>query len=325
MDWYDAKSKHTKAFEHRMLFDLVNSTISDVSRKNAVDYHTVANLIDRYIEQEVDFNNLPKLGVIGIDEISMKKGYRDFVSLLTYRFDNKVHILGVVDGLENADIIAFFTKIPPYLTKTIKAVCSDLYEGYLNACKAVFGKKIPVVADRFHVRHLYRKCLVNLRKSELRRLRKVLSSADYKKLSSAIKLLRKHKDYFIDKEKPIVEKLFELSPKLKLAYQFSRKLTATFDSNINKREAKNKITEWIRGVTESKLKCFDSFIETVAKHKNEIANYFTKRFTSGFVEGFNNKVKLLKRRCYGLASGVKLFQRLIIDTVGMERFGFSMP
>ena len=324
MDWYDAKSKYTKAFEHRMLFDLVNSTVSDVSRKNAADYHTVANLIDRYIEQEVDFNNISKLGVIGIDEISMKKGYRDFVSLITYRCENKVRILGVVDGREKGDIITFFAKIPPHLVKTIKAVCSDLYEGYLNACKEVFGKTVPVVADRFHVSRLYRKCLVNLRKSELRRLRKVLSENEYKELSGAIKLLRKHKDYFTDEEKPIVEKLFELSPKLKLAYQFSRKLTAVFDSDINKRKAKSKLTEWIRVVTESELKCFDSFIETLTKHKQEIANYFTKRFTSGFVEGFNNKVKVLKRRCYGLASSVKLFQRLIIDTVGMERFGFAM-
>jgi transposase len=204
MDWYDEKSKFTKAFEHRMLFDLVNSTVADVSRKSGVDYHTVDNLIDRYIETEVNFDDISKLGVIGIDEISMKKGYRDFVTLITYRFDNKVRILGVVDGREKADLAAFFAKIPSHLTKTIKVVCSDLYEGYLNACKEIFGKKIPIVADRFHVRRLYRKCLVNLRKSKLRRLRKELSDNEYKKLSNATKLLRKNKDYFTDEEKIIV-------------------------------------------------------------------------------------------------------------------------
>jgi transposase len=41
---------------------------------------------------------------------------------------------------------------------------------------------------------------------------------------------------------------------------------------------------------------------------------------SGFVEGFNNKVKVLKRRCYGLSSAAKLFQRLVLDTLGMNRF-----
>lgn len=44
------------------------------------------------------------------------------------------------------------------------------------------------------------------------------------------------------------------------------------------------------------------------------------RNNSGFVEGFNNKVKVLKRRCYGLANRVRLFQRIILDTLGFERF-----
>ena len=324
MDWYEEKSKYTKAFEHRMLFDLVNSTVADVSRKNDVDYHTIENLIDRYIEQEVDFSRVSKLGVLGIDEISMKKGHRDFVTVITYRFDNKVHILGIVDGREKSDISAFFAKIPPHLTKTIKAVCSDLYEGYLNACKEIFGKKIPIVADRFHVRKLYRKSLVNLRKAELIRLRKVLSEQEYKSLADAIKLLRKSKDYFTDEEKVIVAKLFSYSPKLKLAYQFSRELTAIFDSHINMHEAKKKITEWVKVVTESELTCFNVFLKTLAKHKNEIANYFTQRYNSGFVEGFNNKIKVIKRRCYGLSSAVKLFQRIIIDTMGLERFATGM-
>ena len=267
MDWYDERSKYTKAFEHRMLFDLVNSTVADVSRKYGVDYQTVDNLIDRYVEQEVGFGKISKLGVLGIDEISMKKGYRDFVTVITYRIENQVHILGIVDGREKADIAAFFAKIPPHLTKTIKAVCSDLYEGYLNACKEIFGKKIPIVADRFHVRKLYRKSLINLRKSELVRLRKVLSEQEYKSLADAIKLLRKSKDYFTEEEKAIVEPLFLHSPKLKLAYQFSRELTAIFDSHINKREAKKKITEWMKEVAESELKCFGSTCLCVELHK----------------------------------------------------------
>jgi transposase len=43
------------------------------------------------------------------------------------------------------------------------------------------------------------------------------------------------------------------------------------------------------------------------KHKEQIANYFIQRNSSAFVEGFNNKVKVLKRRCYGLSNVTKLF------------------
>ncbi len=320
MDWYEPKSKLTKPYEQHLLFELVNSTVSDVSRKENVDYHTVDELIDRYIEKEVDYSQIASLGVLGLDEISLKKGYRDFVTLISYRVNDKVHILGVVDGREKAEIVMFLKRIPRRLRNTIQAVCCDLYEGYMNACKEVFKKKVPIVADRFHVRKLYRKSLVNLRKSELERLRKTLTASEYEELKLAITILRKHKDYFTEEEKPIVAQLFAVSPKLKAAYQFSRELSGIFDSHITPEEAKEKITAWIESVTQSDINCFNYFIKTLLKYQEPIANYFIARNNSGFVEGFNNKVKVLKRRCYGLSSATKLFQRIIIDTLGLERF-----
>jgi len=325
LDWYEPNSKMTKPFEQHLLFELINSTVADVSRKENVGYHTVDNLIDRYVESTIDFSKIKAFGVLGLDEISMKKGYRDFVTLITYRIHDKVHILGVVRGREKSEIIEFLSNIPRRLRNTVQAVCCDLYDGYMNACKAVFKKKVPIVADRFHVRKLYRKSLINLRKSEFGQLRKTLTEKEYSELKPAIAILRKQKDYFTDEEKAIVEKIFLVSPKLKSAYQFSRKLSGIFDSNITSSQAKEKMTCWIKEVTDSKLKCFDNFIATLTKYQEQITNYFIQRNNSGFVEGFNNKVKVLKRRCYGLSSAVKLFQRLIIDTLGMVRFAPAAP
>lgn len=320
LDWYSVNSKMTKPYEQHLLFELVNSTVADVSRKEGIDYHAVEALINRYIETKMDFSRIKKIGVLGLDEISLKKGYRDFVTLVTYRVDEKVNVLGIVKGRKKADIIRFLKQIPHQLHKTIQAACCDLYEGYMNACKEVFNNKVPVVADRFHVKKLYRKSLVTLRKSELTRLKKQLATDEYSKLKPAIALLKKHKDYFTDEEKPIVEKIFSHSPKLKSAYKLSRELSGIFDSQITPTEAKEKITRWISAVANSSLKCFNHFIQTLIKYQTQITNYFIHRHNSGFVEGFNNKVKVLKRRCYGLASATRLFQRLIADTVGMIRF-----
>ncbi len=319
-DWYEPNSKMTKPFEQHLLFELVNSTVADVSRKEKIDYHAVDNLINFYIEAEIDFLKIKALGVLGLDEISMKKGYKDFVTLITYRVHNQVHILGVIKGREKAEIAVFLRNIPRRLRNTIQAVCCDLYEGYMNACSDVFKKKVPIVADRFHVRKLYGKNLISLRKSELKRLGKELTDAEYVQLKPAIAILRKQKDYFTETEKPIVEKLFELSPKLKLAYHFSRKLSGIFDSHITPEIAKEKMVEWIGTVTHSELNCFNTFIKTLTKYQNQITNYFIHRNNSGFVEGFNNKVKVLKRRYYGLSNVTKLFQRLTLDTLGMNRF-----
>ena len=52
----------------------------------------------------------------------------------------------------------------------------------------------------------------------------------------------------------------------------------------------------------------------------EITNYFLKRETSGLVEGINNKIKVLKRRCYGIFNLGHLFQRLFLDLEGYRLF-----
>ena len=100
----------------------------------------------------------------------------------------------------------------------------------------------------------------------------------------------------------------------------SRELSGIFDSHITPEVAKEKIQEWILTVTSSDLTCFNGFIKTLIGYQEQITNYFINRNNSGFVEGFNNRVKVLKRRCYGLSSVTRLFQRLIVDTLGIDRF-----
>ena len=56
---------------------------------------------------------------------------------------------------------------------------------------------------------------------------------------------------------------------------------------------------------------------------DEITNYFLEGWTSGFVEGFNNRVKVLKRRCYGIFNIDKLFQRISLDLNGYQTFAVT--
>jgi len=73
-------------------------------------------------------------------------------------------------------------------------------------------------------------------------------------------------------------------------------------------------------VSRSALTYFDKFLTTLINWLNEIVNYFVKRLSSGFVEGLNNKVKTIKRRCYGILRVTTLFQRLYLDLEGYRRF-----
>jgi len=215
---------------------------------------------------------------------------------------------------------AFFSSIPKKKRKTIIAVCCDLCDNYINAAEEVFGETIPVVADRYHVAKLYHGCLVDLRKKELARLRNELTAEEYKELKSAIAILVKKKECYNKEEKQVLEKLFKYSPVLRAAYRYCRQFTAIFNGNHRKATAMKKIKEWIANVESSDVTCFNRFIRTLEKYTDEISNYFIRRDSSGFVEGFNNKVKVMKRRCYGIFNLKHFFQRIFLDLSGYQLY-----
>jgi len=195
-----------------------------------------------------------------------------------------------------------------------------MYDGFVNATKEVFGNKVKVVIDRFHVAKLYRNSFDDLRKKELYRLKKELNSNEYKKLKNAMWILRKKITDLKEDELATLKLVFAHSPVLELAYTLRNKLTNIFDEHISKKKAKNKINSWITKVRESGLTCFNKFISTLERLMDEILNYFIHRYSSGFVEGLNNKVKVIKRRCYGLLNHENLFRRLSLDLRGYGLF-----
>ena len=123
-------------------------------------------------------------------------------------------------------------------------------------------------------------------------------------------------------EKAVLERLLAHSPQLKQAYDLREELTQIFERDYTKPGAKRAIRAWCKRVRKSPLKAFDGFLGTIDTWLDPISNYFLERLNSGFVEGFNNRVKVLKRRCYGIFDVDRIFQRLTLDTKGLEILGY---
>ena len=118
----------------------------------------------------------------------------------------------------------------------------------------------------------------------------------------------------------MLENLFEHAPALKTAYELREELTGIFDTAKGKATGSAAIERWQQKVRRSGLKCFDAFLTTLSNWKAEITNYFLDRQTSGFVEGLNNKIKVIKRRCYGIFDVSNLFRRIFLDLRGYALF-----
>jgi transposase len=97
-------------------------------------------------------------------------------------------------------------------------------------------------------------------------------------------------------------------------------LTAICEEEVSKEQAAPKLKDWQEQVEASGLKCYERFLKTLATWRAEIPKYFRQRHNSGFVEGLNNKIKVLKRRCYGIFNLPHLFQRIFLDLEGYRLF-----
>jgi transposase len=302
------------------LLQLVNATIEDVSIKAKVSYDRVLGVLERRIDSQTDWGHYESLGVLGLEEIALRKGHGDFVVIVTARLGTgQLVILGVLENREKDTVIAFLRSIPVRLLKTIHTVCSDMYEGFTEAAREEI-KTAQLVIDRFHVTRKYRDGVDGLRKQELKRLKGELSPEDYAQLKGSLWALRKKQVDLKAEERKVLRTLFSFSPKLKLAHTLQLQLSEIFDQKISQSIAKTKIKARIKRVEKSELTCFDDFLKTLTHWWEEITNFFSQRANSGFVEGFNNKIKVLKRRCYGLFNLKHIFQRIYLDLEGYRLF-----
>lgn len=203
-----------------------------------------------------------------------------------------------------------------------------MWEGYLTAIDEFIAEHDDVTAsavvDRFHVAQQYRADFDDLRKQELKRLKQELPKQTYDQdCKGTLWTLRKnHADLEKDEQQQL-QRLFSHSTRLQPAYTFREQLTALFNQELTLADAQDHFRTWIRNVNAAKLDTFDGFIQTLNHHWQPILNYFVQRVTSGFVEGLNNKIKTIKRRCYGIRKPTTLFQRIWLDLHGRQRFLLS--
>jgi transposase len=324
VSWHERNSPHTRGYDDYLMRCLINSTVMDVSRKQAVGYDAVEGALCRRIQAEVDWQAIDRMGTLAMDEIALRKGKRDFVRVVTARHANRVRILAVLPDRKKATARQFLESIPKHLHNTIEALCSDMWEGYINAAKefrqAHDTLQFDIVVDRFHVAQTYRGAGDKLRKQERQRLKKELSDEQYEEIKGVMWATRKNNADLSDAQRQQLRRFFDYSPLFKQAYTLREELTAIFDLPLSHEQAQYRLDCWQAKVQQSDLSCFDKFLGTLENWREEIVNYFNKRFNSGFVEGLNNKIKTIKRRCYGLTDVQHVFQRIFLDLEGFRLF-----
>jgi len=240
-------------------------------------------------EQLVSGVRLPK--VIAIDEY---KGDTDAGKFQLIIANAETH--------EPIDILPNRRKdtIKDYLYKygsDVEMVVMDMNQSFKAAVKQALGRPLTI-ADRFHFcRYIYWAI------DEVRRkVQKEWHAYDRKKCKRMRFVLYKRNDKLTDKHRWYLDRYTGFSDELKRAYELKEAYCEWFDwakTADDVSEVKRRLEAFYRKVEEAKIPAFLKAIRTLKNWQVEILNSFIFKYSNGFLEGINNKTKVMKRNAYG--------------------------
>ena len=300
----DPKRTMTRRYERHVYECCKASTIQKISAQENLVWQTVNEVCQRGARQELEERPVSKVRVVGMDEFAIKKGHRDYATVIVDL--ERVEIIDILEYRDQEKLIEYFKNRGAGWCEGIEVFCSDMWQGFLNTAKAVFPNATLVV-DRFHFFGYLNKALDNERKSLRRQFK---DHEEFKRLKWA--LLKNAEDLTDDQQKKLA-RAFLLAPQLKLIYQHKEKFRSIFDQRLTREQGEMELNQWIEQAKKIKNKHLNDFLSMLNDWKEYVLNYFTHRFTTSIIEGINNTIKTVERMGYGFRNFVNFKQRVLIS------------
>jgi len=294
LDFLADNPLYTKRFAYYVGRRCRAGTIKDVAAELALDWHTVKVLDMQYMEAQLKRAGTPGPQVIGIDEISIRKGhtYRIVVSDL---LRGRPIWFGGTDRSE-ASMSQFYAWLGKKKSSRIRLAVMDMWKPFRLATNA-HAPQAAILFDKFHIiRHLG-EALDTVRKSEYARLagrqRRYIKGQKYT-------LLSRKENLTLDGKRAL-KTLFAANKRLNTAYVLKESFGQLW-SYEREGWARRFFENWRTSLKWQRLKPYEKFAEMIDRHWDGIAAYcrLENKVSLGFVEGLNNKIRVIQRRAYGL-------------------------
>ncbi len=297
------KSRLTTAFAHHLSSWAKLLSWKEVGRRCGACWDSVAQAVEWVVTYGLKHRCLDHISAIGVDEIQYKKGHKYLT--LVYQIDaGSRRLLWIGKERTQATFHGFFDMLGQARTEAIRFVCSDMWRAYLN----VIAQRAPQalnILDRFHIAQKLSEAVDQTRRDEVSRLREQGQPAYLKKsrwlwLRRSENLSRSGRSRMRD--------LLRINLTTVKAYL----LKESFDRLWHYTSpvwAGKFLDRWCRDVMRHRsLPNLKKVARTLRSHRELILNYFRAKqsghgtFSSGVVEGCNNKAKLCIRKSYGFRS-----------------------
>ena len=239
--------------------------------------------------------------VVSLDEFKGNSGGQKYNSIVADP-KNRV-VLEILPNRYENDLIKYFSNFP---NKTeVKHFVCDMNPHFRLVAKTCFPNAV-IVADRYHVVRQVFWAMERVRKNEQNklstRLRKYFKKSRY--------LLAKPPEKLTEEEMDRLSLMFEIAPRLADAYRIKNDFLTVIRAKSST-EGRRKLADWLLSVEVMELPEFSDCTKAYHNWFNEILNSMDVPWTNGYIEGCNNKTKVLKRVCFGMRNFSNFRKRIL--------------
>ena len=238
------------------------------------------------------YNTSPKElpEVVSLDEFKGNSGGQKYNSIIVD--PQKKKVLDILPNRYENDLVKYFSQFSS--KKDVKYFICDMNPHFRQVARICFPQA-TIVADKYHVIRQVYWALERTRKNEQTKLSKQFRI--YFKKSKA--LLMKPMEKLSEEEMNRLALMFEIAPRLADAYRIKNDFLAVIRSKSSE-VGKKRLIDWLFSVESMDLPEFHDCTRAYHNWFHEIVNSLDVPWTNGYIEGCNNKTKVLKRTCYGM-------------------------
>ncbi|MEZ6154109.1 MAG: ISL3 family transposase [Pirellulaceae bacterium] len=293
--WSDGKSRLTTELKWFLAGWARRMSWKEVAACFHVSWDHVYNSVKHAVSWGLSHRDLSGIESIGVDEVQWHRGHK--YQTLVYQIDaGRKRLLWLGPDRTAKTLLRFFRFLGKDRSQALRFVCSDMWQAYLK----VIAKKAPQaihILDRFHVMQKLSRAIDLVRAAEVKRLK----ADGYEPILKRGRwLLLKRPENLTDKQAVKMSELLQYNLKSVRSYIMKEDFQQ-FWQYTYVAWADRYLDQWCTRAMRSKIEPMKSVAKTFRQKRELMLNWFRAegQLSSGVVEGFNNKLKLITRKSYG--------------------------
>lgn len=293
---YQHMTKRLAMYICHQLRDTISYTY--IASQTNISVSTVTRIFDRinYVKPSI-----PR--VLSIDEFKGNAETGKFQCILVD--GKKKCILDILPDRTQSHLCSYFRDVPKAQRNRVEFFISDMWEPYRDIAKTFFPNA-TLIADKYHFIRQVTWAIENVRK----RLQRTMSVSLRKYYKHSRRLILGRYDKLRGDRKKECDLMLLYNDDLRKAHYFKEWFYRICEEN-SYAVLRTEFWDWVSNAEISGIKEFETCARTFRNWSKEILNAFKYGYTNGPTEGYNNKIKVLKRVSYGIVKFNRFRNRIL--------------